>query len=90
MVNRNKFHQVNKVRFVNDEMKIEIDGREYSYFLKNISQVLYKAPQILREKYEVDPYGYGIHWPLLDEDLSIDGLLGIKHYPPTITIKQHA
>jgi hypothetical protein len=24
---------------------------------------------------------HGIHWPLLDEELSIDGLLGISHYP---------
>ena len=23
--------------------------------------------------------GYGIHWPVLDDDLSIDGLLGIVH-----------
>jgi hypothetical protein len=24
---------------------------------------------------ELSPGGYGIHWPLLDEDLSISGLL---------------
>jgi hypothetical protein len=27
----------------------------------------------------VSPSGYGVHWPLLDEDIAIDGLLGIVH-----------
>ena len=27
-------------------------------------------------KFEISTFGYGIHWPLLDEDMSIDGLLG--------------
>ncbi|MCB9504111.1 MAG: DUF2442 domain-containing protein [Deferribacteres bacterium] len=27
---------------------------------------------------EISTLGYGIHWPLLDEDLTIDGMLGIK------------
>jgi hypothetical protein len=31
--------------------------------------------------FEVSPSGYGIHWPRLDEDISIDGLLGIVHSP---------
>ena len=34
------------------------------------------------------PSGYGIHWPLIDEDLSIDGLLGIVHTPQTILAGQ--
>jgi hypothetical protein len=51
--------------------------------MSEISDRLSKATKIEREKYEVSPSGYGIHWPLIDEDLSIDGLLGIKHIPPT-------
>jgi hypothetical protein len=31
--------------------------------------------------FEISPSGYGIHWPLIDEDISIDGLLGIEHGP---------
>jgi len=30
----------------------------------------------------VSPSGYGIHWPELDEDLSVDGLIGIRHQSP--------
>ncbi len=28
---------------------------------------------------KTSPSGYGICWPDLDEDISIDGLLGVKH-----------
>jgi len=31
---------------------------------------------------EEESTGYGIHWPDIDEDLSIDGLIGIKHSFP--------
>jgi hypothetical protein len=30
---------------------------------------------IARDTIEVSPAGYGLHWPLVDEDLSIDGIL---------------
>ena len=39
---------------------------------------LVKANQMEREKVEILPSGYGIHWLLIDENLCIDGLLGIK------------
>jgi hypothetical protein len=28
-----------------------------------------------RNEFKISPSGYGIHWSLLDEDLSINGLL---------------
>ncbi len=28
-----------------------------------------------RAMYRISPSGYGIHWPLIDEDLSINGIL---------------
>lgn len=31
-----------------------------------------------RSKAILSPGGYGIHWPLLDEDLSVEGLLGAR------------
>ena len=45
------------------------------------SQTLLDAPKKDRQTFEIPPSGYGIHWPLLDEDLSIDGLRGIVHTP---------
>ncbi|MBW2657327.1 MAG: DUF2442 domain-containing protein, partial [Deltaproteobacteria bacterium] len=40
-----------------------------------------KASEEERNNFEISLSGYGIHWPLLDEDISIDGLLGIVHAP---------
>ena len=60
-------------------MYLKVDDKEYVFQLEQISKKLLNASQVEREKYEISPSGYGLHWPLLDEDLSIDGLLGIKH-----------
>lgn len=75
MDNKGKFHIVGKIRFVDNSMSVVIDGKEYSFPLKDISVRLFKAPSVARETFEIDKYGYGIHWPLVDEDLSIKGLL---------------
>jgi len=39
------------------------------------SKKLASATKLQRSTAELSPGGYGIHWPLLDEDLSISGLL---------------
>ena len=78
----NKYHDVKKVEFDYNELHIIVDGKEYTYKLRNVSNKLLKATYEQRMKFEISPSGYGIHWPLIDEDLSIDGLLGIKHSIP--------
>ena len=35
----------------------------------------YFADQRTKANFELSPSGYGIHWPELDEDLSIDGMI---------------
>ncbi len=60
----------------------EIGGRDCLFNLKDVSPRLLHSSSEQRAKYEVSPSGYGIHWPLIDEDLSIDGLLGITHPHP--------
>jgi hypothetical protein len=77
----NKYHDVQKVLFQNDEMLLTVDGQELSFPLTSLPKRLRNASQQERETFEISPSGYGIHWPLLDEDLSLDGLLGIKHNP---------
>ncbi|MFZ0132794.1 MAG: DUF2442 domain-containing protein [Desulfobacterales bacterium] len=49
--------------------------------LKEVSPLLEKASEEQKNNFEISPSGYGIHWPLLDEDISIDSLLGIVHAP---------
>ncbi|MGD0308875.1 MAG: DUF2442 domain-containing protein [Acidobacteriota bacterium] len=39
------------------------------------SKMLAAASEKERMKAELSPGGYGIHWPLIDEDLSVNGLL---------------
>ena len=77
----NQYHNVEKIEFSNDKLYIKVDSNEYVIDVSNISDKLEKASNVERERFEISPSGYGIHWPLLDEDLSIDGLLGIKHRP---------
>jgi len=78
----NRVHEIGRVSFEDDCMRLQIDGREYTFDLKKTSPRLFHASAEERAKYEVSPSGYGIHWPLIDEDLSIDGLLGITHAHP--------
>jgi hypothetical protein len=76
-----KQHEVKKVSFENNHLRLEVDGKEYVFDLKDVSSRLLHASPAERGEYEISPSGYGIHWPLIDEDLSIDGLLGIKRHP---------
>ena len=76
-----KFHVVEKLEFKDNDMYLKVDGREFTFKLEKISKRLANASNVEREKYEISPSGYGIHWPLIDEDLSIDGLIGVEHKP---------
>lgn len=74
-----KYHKVERVAFIKDYLILKVDGKEYKFRLSDISERLAKAAPERREKYEISPSGYGIHWPLIDEDLSVDGLIGTRH-----------
>ncbi len=76
-----KYHNVSNVRIKGDFLILNIDGEEKEFELKKISPSLENASEKEKNTFEVSPSGYGIHWPLLDEDISIDGLLGIAHAP---------
>ena len=75
----NKYHKIDKVTFAKEKLILRVDGKKYTFALADISKKLTDASLAEREKYEISPSGYGIHWPLIDEDLSIDGLIDIKH-----------
>jgi hypothetical protein len=78
----NNVHEIDGLSFENDHMRVQIDGREYVFDLRMVSLRLLHSSNEERAKYEVSPSGYGIHWPLIDEDLSVDGLLGVSHPKP--------
>ena len=74
-----KYHEIKNIFFEDHYIYLTVDGKEYRVNLKKQSKILLKANDEERNNYEISPSGYGIHWPYLDEDLSIDGLIGIKH-----------
>lgn len=74
-----KHHQVTGLHFDGDCMILTIDGRERTFRVSEISPALQSASDEEKNLFAISPSGYGIHWPLLDEDLSIDGLLGVVH-----------
>ena len=76
-----KHHDICDVLFEGDVLIITIDGQESRFALGTVSPLLLEASEKERYSFEISPSGYGIHWRLLDEDLSIDGLLGILHAP---------
>ena len=77
-----RIHEVERVTLVDHCLAIKVDGQELRFPLAAISKKLANASELERSQYRVMASGYGIHWPLLDEDLSIDGLLGLQHAPP--------
>jgi len=78
----NKAHDVRKLVLSGTIMNLEVDGKKYQIDITKQSERLANATQEQRERFEISPSGYGIHWPDLDEDLSIDGLIGVKHSSP--------
>jgi hypothetical protein len=45
------------------------------------SERLARASSAERSQSELSPSGYGIHWPLIDEDLAVGPLI-LAHKPP--------
>ena len=74
-----KYHKVQKIAFTKENLILRVDDKEYKFRLADISERLARASSDKRDKYEISASGYGIHWPLIDEDLSVDGLIGTRH-----------
>ena len=73
------YHEIRNLYFSGEYMVLTIDGMEKKLRVKDVSSALEGASEEQRNTFEVSPSGYGIHWPLLDEDIAVDGLLGIAH-----------
>ncbi len=68
-----------KIKPTPDALIIVLPDREVQVRWEDCSPRLAAATDQERMSAELSPGGYGIHWPLLDEDLSIGGLLGSNH-----------
>lgn len=74
-----KYHKLKNINIKTDKLCLNIDGKDFEVDLKSISPLLANANTKEQKQFEVSSSGYGIHWPLIDEDISIDGLLGVNH-----------
>lgn len=79
-----KAHDVRKVSLSGTRMLLSVDGKEYEIDITKQSDKLAGATPEQRANFIVSPSGYGIHWPDLDEDLAVDGLIGVEHPCPVI------
>jgi hypothetical protein len=70
-------HNIEAVTFDKDLICLQVDGTEIKISIKKISKKLEAANEIQRNLFTISPSGYGIHWPLIDEDLSVDYLLKV-------------
>lgn len=71
----NKKHDVRDLKVSHATLALTVDGTRYEFSLAEVSPRLAAASHAARSRFEVSPAGYGVHWPEVDEDLSIDGLL---------------
>ena len=77
-----KVHNVGEISFRGDKMRLLVDGRRHEIPISKHSKKLASASPEKREHFVISASGYGIHWPELDEDLSIDGLIGVRQASP--------
>ena len=67
--------RVKSVRCTRDTLRVDLlDGRTIIVPLAWYPRLLHATPQ-QRAKWKIAGGGYGIHWPEIDEDLSVEGLL---------------
>ncbi len=66
------------LKFEKDYLTLTVDNQTVRLRLSEVSDKLANASEAERNDYKISPSGYGIHWRLLDEDLSINGLLQVS------------
>jgi hypothetical protein len=68
-------HTIQNISFEAEMLTLLIDGKQIKILLEEISPKLKAANTMERSIYNISPSGYGIHWPLIDEDLSVEAIL---------------
>jgi hypothetical protein len=61
--------------FEGDFLLLTVNGVYYKIPVDSASNKLKEANQVERDIFKISPSGYGIHWPLIDEDLTVEKLL---------------
>lgn len=70
-----ELRSIKDVQIVGKTLKATIDGVSHTFDLARHSRRLANATPEQCAHIEFAPIDFGIHWPDVDEDLSIDGLI---------------
>ena len=68
-------HTIQNISFDQSSLLLMIDGKHIKESLDDISKKLKHADEFQRNFYKFSPSGYGIHWPLIDENISVVAIL---------------
>jgi hypothetical protein len=68
-------NKINHIDFDEVYLYLHSDGKTFRVPLEKTSKKLQDASAFQRDFFKISPSGYGIHWPLIDEDLAIEALL---------------
>ena len=63
------------IEITRDALVLILPDRRVRIPWERCSKKLAAATEVERSTAELSPGGYGIHWPLLDDDLSVNGLV---------------
>ena len=78
-----KQYNVSNIDFQGELMILSVDGKTYQIPIFKASKRLAQATDIERKMYRISPSGYGIHWYLIDEDLTTKGLIKLAEIAKT-------
>jgi len=70
-----KHHEVSNIRFEENFLWMTVDGEDYRIDLQGQSPKLAAKSEQTKRNFVLSPARYGLHWPEIDEDLSIDGMI---------------
>jgi len=70
-----KVYKISSVKITKKYLLLIIDNQEYKFLLSDVSDRLFRASEYEKNDFRISPSGYGIHWRLIDEDISVNGLL---------------
>lgn len=88
-----KLYAISDVALNGFMLSFKVNGMSVTCDLARVSDVLAKATKEQVANMIVDPVGAGFHWPALDEDLSVSGILrdlGIELPASKLKIVEHA
>jgi hypothetical protein len=88
-----KLFEISHVTLKDHQLSFKVNGTSVACDLARMSEVLARASKEQVANMIVDPVGVGFHWPALDEDLSVNGILkdlGIALHSSKVAMEEQA